>query len=64
MRPDSAFVANTQAAQTTLSRSKGFGRPVGIDRDLVRPEERHPLASEIRSERLTYSFIDIGCLKA
>ena len=64
MGTDSTFVANAQAARATLSMSKAFERPVGIDRDLARPEERHPLASEIRSEGLTYGFIDIGCLKA
>ncbi len=64
MGTDSTFVANAQAAETTLSMSKALGGPVGIDRDFVRSEERPPLASEIRSERLTYGFIDIGCLKA
>ncbi len=44
MGTDSTFVANAQASQTTLSRSKAFERPASVDWDLVRIEERHPMA--------------------
>jgi hypothetical protein len=44
MGTDSTFVANAQASQTTLSRSKTFERPASADWNIIRAEEWHPLA--------------------
>ncbi len=44
METDTTFVAGAQGPQTTLSRPKALERPAGADWNIVRAEERHPLA--------------------
>jgi len=42
---DPPFVANAQASQTTVSRPKALERPASADWNIVRAEERHPVAN-------------------
>ena len=41
---DPTFVTDAQAAPIALSRPKTLERPASIDWNIVRAEERHPLA--------------------
>ena len=59
MGTDPTLVADAQASQTTLSRPKAPERPAGADWDLVRAEERHPLADATPGDgvRLGYELL-------
>ncbi len=44
MGTNPTLVADAQAPQTTLSRPKALERPASADWNIVRAEERHPVA--------------------